>query len=69
MANKVIIKNKNSTSSPAPSTSDVDSGELAINYHANVAKIYFKDSNDTIREIEDATAAAGNATALAIALG
>ena len=69
MANKVIIKNRNSTSSPAPSTSDVDSGELAINYHADVAKIYFKDSNNAIREVEDATAAAGNATALAIALG
>lgn len=71
MANKIILKNRNSTSSPAPSTSDLDSGEIAINYHADVAKIYFKDSNNAIRTVNDSTQSAttADATALAIALG
>jgi len=69
MANKVVIKNRNSTSSPAPSTGDVDSGELAINYHADVATIYFKDSSNAIREVKDSDQLIGDATALAIALG
>jgi len=69
MANKVILKNRNSTSSPAPGTGDVDSGELAINYHADVATVYFKDSSGAIRTIKDSTGTDGDATALAIALG
>ena len=71
MANKELLKNSNNTSSPAPGTSDVDSGELAINYHADVATLYFKDSAGTIREIKDSTQSAtvADSTALAIALG
>tara|TARA_R100000278_G_C5469400_1_gene163911 strand:- start:386 stop:595 length:210 start_codon:yes stop_codon:yes gene_type:complete len=69
MANTVIIKNRSNTSSPAPSTSDLSSGEIAINYHADVSKIYFKDSANTIREFIDANAVSDEATALAIALG
>ena len=69
MANTVIIKNRSNTSSPAPSTSDLSSGEIAINYHADVSKIYFKDSSDSIREFIDSSAVSDEATALAIALG
>ncbi len=49
--NKILHLKKNSTSSPAPSTGDLDYGEIAINYHADVSKIYFKDSDDTIKAI------------------
>ncbi len=69
MANKVVIKNRNNTTSPSPSTSDVDYGEIAINYHEDVATIYFKDGNDDIRTIKDSVGSDGDATALAIALG
>ena len=74
MANKVILRNRSNTSSPAPThntdvATDVDNGELAINYHADVATIYFKDSANTIRTIKDSTGTDGDATALAIALG
>ena len=76
MANKVILRNRSNTSSPAPThntdvATDVDYGELAINYHADVATIYFKDSANTIREIKDSTQSAtvADSTALAIALG
>ena len=69
MANTIIIKNRNNTSSPAPGTSDLSSGEIAINYNASVRKIYFKDSGNTIREIVDSQGVDDQATALAIALG
>ena len=69
MANTIIIKNRNNTSSPAPGTSDLTSGEVAINYNASVRKIYFKDSGNTIREIVDSQGVDDQATALAIALG
>tara|TARA_R100001594_G_scaffold123441_1_gene159880 strand:+ start:290 stop:499 length:210 start_codon:yes stop_codon:yes gene_type:complete len=69
MANTIIIKNRNNTSSPAPGTSDLTSGEIAINYNASVRKIYFKDSGNTIREIVDSQGVDDQATALAIALG
>jgi hypothetical protein len=74
MANKVILRNRSNTSSPAPThntnaATDVDHGELAINYHADVAKIYFKDSSNSIREIKDKVGSEADATALAIALG
>ena len=68
MANTIIIKNRNNTSSPAPGTSDLTSGEIAINYNASVRKIYFKDSGNTIREIVDSQGVDDQATALAIAL-
>tara|TARA_R100000808_G_C2154477_1_gene165439 strand:- start:1024 stop:1233 length:210 start_codon:yes stop_codon:yes gene_type:complete len=69
MANTIILKNRSNTSSPKPSTGDLTSGELAVNYHADVSKLYFKDSASTIREVPDATAVSDEATALAIALG
>ena len=69
MATTIIIKNRNNTSSPAPGTSDLTSGEIAINYNASVRKIYFKDSGNTIREIVDSQGVDDQATALAIALG
>lgn len=69
MANTVIIKNRSNTSSPDPSTSDLTSGEIAINYHAEVCKIYCKDSSNTIRTFVDANAVTDEATSLAIALG
>ena len=71
MANTIVLKNRINTSSPAPGTSDLSSGEIAINYHADVASLYFKDSSNTIRQIKDSTQSAttADATALAIALG
>jgi len=69
MANTIVIKNRNNTSSPSPGTSDLTSGEIAINYNASVRKIYFKDSGNTIREIVDSQGVDDQATALAIALG
>ena len=69
MANTIILKNRNNTSSPAPGTSDLSSGEVAINYHESVRKLYFKDSGNTIREIVDSQGVDDQATALAIALG
>ena len=48
MANKIQIK-RSSTSSDTPSTSDLDYGELAINYADG--KLYNKNSSDAIAEI------------------
>ena len=69
MANTIVLKNRSSTSSPAPSTSDLTSGEVAINYHEDVRKMYFKDSGNTVREVLDSQGVDDQATALAIALG
>ena len=76
MAYKIILRNRSNTTSPAPThdsnaSTDIDYGELAVNYHADVATIYFKDSANTIREIKDSTQSAtvADSTALAIALG
>ena len=76
MANKIILRNRSNTSNPAPTHStdaatDVDYGEGVVNYHADVASLYFKDSSNTIRQIKDSTQSAttADATALAIALG
>jgi len=71
MANTIVLKNKsnNSEGSIKPGASDLTSGEVAINYHASVRKLYFKDSGDTIREIVDSQGVDDQATALAIALG
>ena len=49
--NKILHLKKSSTSSPAPGAGDLDYGEIAINYHADVSKLYFKDSDDTIKAI------------------
>tara|TARA_R100001163_G_C5066998_1_gene205779 strand:+ start:2307 stop:2516 length:210 start_codon:yes stop_codon:yes gene_type:complete len=69
MANTIVLKNRSNTSSPAPSTSDLTSGEVAINYHEDVRKLYFKDSGNTVREVLDSQGVDDQATALAIALG
>jgi len=69
MANTIILKNRSNTSSPKPSTGDLSNGEVALNYHADVSKLYFKDSASVVREVPDANAVSDEATALAIALG
>lgn len=74
MANTIILRNRSNTSSPSPThntnaSTDIDYGEVALNYHASVRKIYFKDSGNTIREIVDSQGVDDQATALAIALG
>jgi len=69
MANTIVLKNRSNTSSPTPSTSDLTSGEVAINYHEDVRKMYFKDSGNTVREVLDSQGVDDQATALAIALG
>ena len=69
MANTIVLKNRSNTSSPAPSTSDLTNGEVAINYHEDVRKMYFKDSGNTVREVLDSQGVDDQATALAIALG
>jgi len=71
MANTVIIKNKsnNTSGSTDPSTSDLTSGELAVNYHEDIRKVYFKDSGNTIRSIPDATRIEEDIVSLAISLG
>jgi len=71
VANKIIIKNKsnNQSGSIKPGTSDLSNGEIALNYHADISKIYFKDSASVIREVLDSTGVGEEATALAIALG
>ena len=46
--NKILHLKRNSTSSAAPGAGDLDYGEIAINYHADISKLYFKDSDDTI---------------------
>lgn len=45
MANKIVLK-KSSTGAKVPLTTDLDYGELAINY--TDGKIYFKDSSNVI---------------------
>ena len=73
--NKILHLKRSSTSSPAPGTGDLDYGEIAINYHADISRLYFKDSDDAIKVINDSTksptsaAVSEEATALAIALG
>jgi hypothetical protein len=74
MANTIILRNRSNTSNPAPThntnaSTDIDYGEVALNYHTSVRKIYFKDSGNIIREIVDSQGVDDQATALAIALG
>ena len=71
MANTIILKNKsnNSAGSIKPSTGDLTDGEVALKYHSDISKLYFKDSASAIREVPDANAVSDEATALAIALG
>ena len=69
--NKILHIKKSSTSSPDPVAGDLDYGELAINYHADVSKIYFKASDNSIKSVTDSSQSAqlADVTALAIALG
>jgi hypothetical protein len=78
--NKILLMKSTSTGTPAPGSGSLESGELALNYSASVKRLYFKDSGGTVREFIDSvqvqtkadaaqSAAEGNATALAIALG
>jgi hypothetical protein len=46
MANKIVLK-KSSIASKVPTTSDLDYGELALNYADG--KLYFKDTNNDIK--------------------
>lgn len=48
MANKVLLK-KSAVLGKIPSTSDLDYGELAINY--SDGKLYYKNSANQIREL------------------
>lgn len=68
--NKILLLKKSSTLSPAPSAGSLEYGELAINYHADVSTVYFKDSANAVKSIIGGNAATiDTATALAIALG
>lgn len=53
MANKVLLK-KSSVSARVPTTSDLDYGEVAINY--TDGKIYYKNSSNAIKHFIDADA-------------
>lgn len=50
MANKVLLK-KSSVSARVPTTSDLDYGEVAINY--TDGKIYYKNSSNAIKSFID----------------
>lgn len=52
MANKVLLK-KSSTAAKVPLTSDLDYGELALNYADG--KLYYKTSSNTIKSFTDDT--------------
>ena len=68
--NKILLLKKSGTSSPAPSAGSLEYGELAINYHADVSTVYFKDSANAVKSIIGGNAATiDTATALANALG
>ena len=77
--NKILLRKKGDAAG-APSYGDLEYGELVINYNSGSKKLYFKDSEDAVREFIDSvqvqtkadtaqTNAESNATALAIALG
>lgn len=53
MANKVLLK-KSSVLAKIPQTTDLDYGELALNYAD--AKLYFKDSSNSIQSFGSSTA-------------
>mgnify|MGYP001334443094 CR=1 FL=1 len=63
-----VIKPKRSeTASSAPSSSDLEAGEIAIN--STDQKIYTKKADGTIVEVANKGAEEGFAIALAVALG
>ena len=52
MANKVLLK-KSSTAAKVPLTSDLDYGELALNY--TDGKLYYKTASNTIKSFTEDT--------------
>ena len=60
MANKIILK-RSSVTSKVPLTSDLEYGELALNYADG--KLYYKDSQNTVQSIAGSS---GGGTASAI---
>lgn len=66
MANTVKHK-RNTNTGQAPSASDLEAGEIAIN--TADAKLFIKDSSNTVVEILNGEDNEANALALAIALG
>ena len=58
---------KSSTSDAEPTTSNLDYGELAINYADK--KLFFRASDDNIKQIRDDEAVSADITAMAVALG
>ena len=58
---------KSATANAKPTSSNLDYGELAINYADK--KLFFRDSGDNIKEIRDDEAVSADITAIAIALG
>ncbi|HIG58163.1 MAG TPA: hypothetical protein EYQ21_02005 [Flavobacteriales bacterium] len=68
MAKENTLKLFNSATTDAePTTSNLDYGELAINYADK--KLFFRDSGNNIKQIRDDEAVSADITALAIALG
>lgn len=57
MSNKIVLK-KSSVTSKVPLTTDLDYGELALNY--TDGKLYYKTSTNTIQSFSAASGAAGN---------
>jgi len=58
---------KSATANAVPTTSNLDYGELAINYADK--KLFFRDSGDNIKQIRDDEAVSADITAMAVALG
>ncbi|HIK67934.1 MAG TPA: hypothetical protein EYF95_08180 [Flavobacteriales bacterium] len=68
MAKENTLRLFNSATTDAePNTSNLDYGELAINYADK--KLFFRDSGNNIKQIRDDEAVSADITALAIALG
>ena len=64
MVDQVVKLKRNTTNTTAPTTSDIDVGELAIS--AVDGKIYLRKTDDTIKKVD---ANEDDVIALAIALG
>jgi len=58
---------KSATADAEPTSSNLGYGELAINYADK--KLFFRASDDNIKQIRDDEAVSADITALAIALG
>lgn len=68
MAKDNTLKLFNSATADAePTTSNLEYGELAINYADK--KLFFRASDDNIKQIRDDEAVSADITAMAVALG